>query len=81
MRQCNQPDKNDNHFSESLPRGVLAWLTEFQELTQRRQLRRVRMWDPRPDKLRHLCVAQTVRDGDSRKGQEGGNSARCLRPR
>lgn len=64
-----QHDHNDRHFSESLHRGFIAWLTEFQELTQRRQRRRVRMWDPRPDAVRHLCVAGSGDNCSARQDQ------------
>ena len=71
-----QDTGNSRHFSASLQKPLLAWLA----MTQRRQLRRVRMWDPRPDEVRHLCVVKgAVHTVD--KGQDGGSSDRCLRPR
>jgi len=55
-------------LGQSLHHSVLAWIA----LTERRQLRRVRMWDARIDVTHVECAHES---------QDGGNSARCLRPR
>ena len=54
---------------EQMHRSLQAWLA----LNQRRQLRRLRLWDPEAG----LAVAKRVVD----QPQEAGRSARCLRPR
>lgn len=56
-------------FREQMHRSLQAWLA----LNQRRQQRRLRLWDPQAG------VAMTKSAADD--AQEAGKSARCLRPR
>ena len=61
--------QNNWMLREQLNKSLQAWLA----LNQRRQLRRVRLWDPQAG----LQAASVV----ACEPQDAGKSARCLRPR